>query len=156
MPSRIPPFFDLFPEDAQPHPFGDTGEGLRFLYLSNRNQVSHLIAEHREGPAFGQALWKGVPMGYATLFILRKLVCYQRLEPGTAAPYRQAAKAVHLRSITPTFGVLCDPRHTAVGGANLIHPIATMSDCKAQALEIAAETGCRTVAAVVEESMSWH
>lgn len=156
MTSRIPPFFDLFPEDGLTHPFGDSGEGLRFVYLSNRNTVSHLIAEHREGPEFGQALLHRVPMGYSTLFVLRKLACFSRLKPGEASPYRGASKPIQIRSLSPSFAVLHDPRRTSIGGQNMVHPIATMAECKERAREITAKTGVRTLAVVVEESWSWH
>jgi hypothetical protein len=134
-------YVDLFPDEPGPRrtPMQDGGEGLCFVYVTNRNHCSYLFPPRPFDHAFQSLLDRTFPMGYAQLFVLQKL--------GDSVDDADAcAKRIC---------VFRDPERTHVGGGAVDGIFATIEEAQAAARRIR-EEGMNAVACLVHLDMSWH
>ena len=135
---------DLFPEDPPPRlrPFDPGGEGLYFVYLTNRNECSCLHLPRPVDRAYLDLLDAHFPMGYSTLFVLEKL-SIERPEPRLLVPPERQ------------FCLFADPEATSLGSGATLSTHVSHEDAVAE-LQREALAGRRCLITRIIECSSWH
>jgi hypothetical protein len=134
-------------------PFDPRGQGMYFVYLSNRNHCTYLFDAAPLDEEFVSALNTQFEMGYSTLFILEPWWSWQPGKPVCASadlPPRVAFLEGY------AFCVFRDPGRTCVGQAAVTSEHADVHEAIAAATAFAQEHEIAVAAARIVDRLSWH
>ena len=147
--SRIPPLVDLFPDTKGPRlsPFEPGGVGKLFIHVSNRNQCSYLFDALPVGFEGMKQLDRAFPIGYATLYVLKKVCVVGKVHESRIPASLKEAEA---------YSLLVDPRVSAIGSSALVSEEYSYEKAREVARDLSNRAECSVVVATLIESMSWH
>ncbi|PKL80563.1 MAG: hypothetical protein CVV27_00150 [Candidatus Melainabacteria bacterium HGW-Melainabacteria-1] len=144
--NRTPNYQNLFPEDfpSQLKPFDPGGGGAWFAYVSNRNQATCLFAP-RPLDELMRALNKALPVGYATLFLLEKVLVHRPGEPTPALPPAGFA-----------YGVFLGPEQAHVGSSAMLCESVSLEEADAAAAEYCRMQQMPAMVVRIVEILPWY
>ena len=134
-------------------PFDSGGQGLFFVYLSNRNHCSFLFSPEFVTHFFQEDLYNFFPMGYSTLFLLEKLFL---ISSGKKAAGDFSALLKNRQTTKGNFAVVKDPATALTGGSAISGKYNDIYKAIKSARIKMEKQGASFVVARILDSYSWH